>query len=428
MRPWFLSSFLLLAPLVCAQTVEGTVVNADTGGPISGARVRLDAGPNSSSDPLYTRTGPDGHFQFAKPSQAGYTIWVDAPGYIGPGRCANALCPLTAYAVITGEVTDPYGVPIPDAQVEILQRLPAGSVHGPSVRMQPLPGGQFEVASQTQLHADDRGRFRAAPLAPGTYYVAANRPMGMGSVGEWERTYRATYYPGVSDIAGASPLELAAGGHAQANIRIVRQSGVRVTGHLSQLPSTESAATQVRLVPQERYVSHPSLPITTTTNDRFEILNVPPGKYILGALAQTPGNPPQGGKPVLGAMQDIEVGDRDLAGVEVALQPLPDLAGTVTFAEGCTPVPIRMRPISLALTFMAADEITPAANGAFLLKRLTPGRYTFNAQSLVDFRRLPVTSVRLGGSEVPKEGLDVPFTAGGTLHVILGCAAAGGPQ
>src|ERR1035438_291756 len=115
----YLLLLLLLAQFAGAQTVEGVVVDATTGGAIAGARVKLEIGRNSPIDPLYTRTGPDGHFQFARPPQSGYFLTADAPGYLGPTRCAGDQCSLTRYAVISGAVTDPNGVLVPYADIEI---------------------------------------------------------------------------------------------------------------------------------------------------------------------------------------------------------------------------------------------------------------------------------------------------------------------
>jgi hypothetical protein len=464
MRFGYLLPFLLLVRLAGAQSapptqaiVEGAVVDAVTGAPISGARVKLDLGQNSPDEPLYTKTGPEGRFQFSIAPRASYLMVAEARGYLaarsdtrgvagsGGGQAvspASAVTstndadgtsrvwvriPLTAYAVISGQVTDPYGAPLPDAEVQILQKRAAGSSGAPSRLVQTMAGGQSELVHKAQLRADDQGRFRAARLEPGNYYVVANRPQGLGSLGNWEPTYRPTYYPGAVDSLSAKPLELAAGAKVQADIRILRQTGVRVAGHLTQPPSAERVDTQVTMVPRERRLLNNEQHFATATADEWEILNVLPGKYTLLALTRALGDNPYNSRPVFGALQNVEVKDREVAGIEVTLSPLPDLAGTVTFAEGCKPVPLRIRPQPSVWMIPAQGEATPAADGTFVLSRLTPGRYTLYVESPATFQA-PVTSVRLGDREVLKEGFEVPLASPATLRVTVGCAGAGRVQ
>jgi hypothetical protein len=132
-------------------------------------------------------------------------------------------------------------------------------------------------------------------------------------------------------------------------------------------------------------------------------------------------------RPVFGALENIEVRDREMTGIEVALSPLPDLAGTVTFAQGCKPVPLRIRPQPSVFLSMLPGEAIPAADGTFALNRLTPGRYTLYVESLTSFQR-PETSVRLGDREIPKEGFEVPLAGPGTLRVTVSCEGAGRAQ
>jgi hypothetical protein len=398
MRVRYLFLFLLLTQPAAAQVVEGTVVDAVTGGAIAGARVKLEANP---LDPIYTRTDANGQYRFAKPPLAGYTIWADAPGYLTPLRCAIPRCSLTAYAVISGQVTDPNGVPLPEAEVEVLQQRPGG----PPVH-------------KAQIYADDQGRFRAARLEAGTYYVVANRPQAAG----WEPDYHPTYYPGVVDPASARPLELAAGTKAQVDIRILRLAGVRIAGRLIKPQSGNRLQTQIVIIPLNTYLANPRQS-TVTAGEEFALTNTLPGRYTLAAVGRPEGNNPWTIEAEFGALQTIEVTDHDVTGLEVALRPLPDLNGTVTFAEGCKDVPVRIRARGSPAVFMASKDTIPGPDGTFVLQRLFPGKYTLSVEPAIDLGQMPVTSVRLGGREVPKEGFDAPFAAGETLILVVGCGA-----
>jgi protocatechuate 3,4-dioxygenase beta subunit len=441
MRLGHLLPFLLLVRFVGAQSVpptpaivEGTVIDAGTGAPIAGARVKLDFGRDSPDEPLFTRTGPEGRFEFSVPPHAGYTIFAQARGYFVEQRAsadgalrASVRLPLTAYAAISGQVTDPYGVPLPEAEVDVLQKRAAGSSGASSPLVQTVAGGQFELVHKAQIRADDLGRFRAARLEPGSYYVVATTPQRLGALADWEPTYRPTYYPGAADPLSAKPLELAAGARAQADIRILRLTGVRIAGHLTKPPSSEQVYTQVTIVPQEKHVLNGVRRAAAAKADEWEILNVLPGKYTLLALTTAVGDNRYSVRPVFGALENIEVRDREMTGIEVALSPLPDLAGTVTFAQGCKPVPLRIRPQPSVFLSMLPGEAIPAADGTFALNRLTPGRYTLYVESLTSFQR-PETSVRLGDREIPKEGFEVPLAGPGTLRVTVSCEGAGRAQ
>jgi hypothetical protein len=157
------------------------------------------------------------------------------------------------------------------------------------------------------------------------------------------------------------------------------------------------------------------------------------GKYVLVALTIDASTDPLGHnqKPVYGFLQDIEVGNRDVVGFDVALQPLRDLAGEVTFGEGCKPVPLTIRPSGYAMAMPGEEPVVSGADGAFVLTRLTSGRFTVNVSW--DSGPSPgpgaqVSSIRLGERDVQKDGLDVPYSGDGPLRIAISCTASGRPQ
>ena len=106
------------------------MVNAVTGAPIAGARLKLQA---PQDEPLYTKTDDRGRFLFTDLALLSYSynLYAESPGFLKSGlvyatpevrqqpekRTDAASRPsvrisLTAYAAITGKVTDPYGVPV----------------------------------------------------------------------------------------------------------------------------------------------------------------------------------------------------------------------------------------------------------------------------------------------------------------------------
>ena len=240
-RPvWFTFLSLLWLPATLAQApaplpadLEGDIVNSTTGAPVAGARIKLE---RSLAEPTYTRADAHGHFRFGNLDPGIYTLSAGSPGFlksstayvdltafrpdggdgvmrgfiqVGYGSAvpaatitnstdssgtqhAKATVPLLAYGVITGKVTDPYGVPLADTTVEVLAKAPV-----------PASGSTSLPARSMQVRTNDKGEFRAASLEPGSYYVVANKSNGITT---WESSYRITYYGGATDLAAARPL------------------------------------------------------------------------------------------------------------------------------------------------------------------------------------------------------------------------------
>jgi hypothetical protein len=119
--------------------VEGTATNAVTGAPLAGARVKLCGYVPSE---VYARTDAAGKYRFTAHFPGGYWLDSEQPGFLTldeshahfsidhsamrPGEDGNmhAVVPmrLTAYAVITGRVTGPDGLPLERYPVSLLRK------------------------------------------------------------------------------------------------------------------------------------------------------------------------------------------------------------------------------------------------------------------------------------------------------------------
>jgi hypothetical protein len=459
-----LSSIYAQAPAATRAILEGDVVNAATGAPIAGARVKIDP---TQTDPLYGRSDAGGHFLFSSLPPAHYFLSVDAPGFLRPASTsvdltlprsstagtAGASCllpngtvarsadadgtlharisvPLAAYAVITGTVTDPDGIPMEDSAVEILGKRPVQTPRRPSPASRPLPDGKNEIVTVAMVRTNDKGEFRAARLEPGTLYVVANKTTSRGA---WESSFRATYYPHAMNFASAKPLELTAGQQVRADIQISRQSGVRVAGRLvkpegEEYPSGPLLYTSVILVPQQSYIQNGNGPFVTGWDD-YELNDVLPGKYTLMAVTRDASADPYGGnqKPVFGLTRPIEVGDRDMSGVDLVLQPLRDLAGAVTFREGCTPFAVRISLQSIGNPLAwGQTEAVSGADGRFVLHSLVMGKFTVSVSS--SGRRVRAASIRLGDRDVEKDGFEAPLSGDDPLRIDIACDNSGGQR
>jgi len=455
----FLPLLVLLPAYLSAQSptateavLEGDVVNSVTGAPVSGARIKLDS---IAAEPLYGKADASGRFFFASTPRGRYQLSVEAPGYLKPPSTGVRLLPpqpahtvrefrtgtptveaafdangilrakvslsLTPYAVIAGRVTDPDGEPMHDESVEILQRRPVNTGdRRPDSK--PLPDGRNEIVPTRTVRTDDKGEFRVARLEAGAWYIVANKA---GFPGVWDSTYRITYYPRSLDLASAKPLELAAGQQARADIQIIRQAGVNVTGHLI-LPAGEKSShflyTNIVLVPEHNYLINANGPFTTGRED-YTFPDVLPGKYTLMAVTRDASADPLGGNQtaIYGLQQPIEVADRDMNGVDLALQPLRDLNGTVVFTERCTPGPVHIAANTWTALGPGVDTVSDA-DGRFVLRGLGPGQVRISVSRPGEVVR--IASIRLGDRDVAKDGFASPLAGDDSLRIEIGCGNA----
>jgi hypothetical protein len=441
--------------------VEGEVVNAATSVPIAGAHLKLDPG---QGEPLYLKSDAEGRFLFRNVALASYSVSVEAPGFLRPtyplyldltGPRQSSICPatgcghapadpfdisadadgtpharisipLTAYAVVTGKVTDPDGVALEGWTVQILVKQPVPKTGNSGSFANPLPGGRDEINTKASAVTNDKGEFRAARLEPGTYYLMATKPAFAAT----ESRYRATYYPHTLDVASAKTLELAAGDRASANIQIAGRSGIRIGGHLEMPAATEDAGSPSRysilvLAPKDDHLAGTYGPVAVL-KDEYEFNDVLPGSYILMAVTREASGDPFGGshKAVFGLMRSIETGDSDRNVGDLVLQPVRDLAGTVNFGRGCGPLPVTIHASSSSPIGGGQVEAASGADGTFVLRGLGVGSYTVSLSRPGQF--VQAASMRLGDRDVAAEGFESPLLNDEPLRIDVACGSSGG--
>jgi hypothetical protein len=431
----------------------------------------------ASEGAVFAQADAHGHFEIQQLAAGYYSIAAHAAGFdlpngqdlnanlTGPAdpapkrtalRCTGCMLPapvektlaadgtlhatlqiqMEPYIVIAGRVTDPNGVPLAGAMIEVLHKVPVTSGAPKNPMAIPLGNGAGQLSRESGVAANDLGEFRIAHLVPGTYYLVANRPSG---VGNWDLSFHPTYYPHAIDFSSAKALELTGGQQVRTDIQIVRQTGVRVSGRLI-LPSEPAPAptayryTNVALTPSPKILLNSNGPFTNTNaaEDGFELKDVLSGTYILTAATREGfRDQPSGGdqKPIFGMTRQIVVGSSDMDGLDLELVPLRDVSGTVTFAEGCTRVPVtvlaQVDPIFIRPNHVVVDS----ADGSFVLSGLGPGRVTVSAsQSGGPRGRTQATSIRLGESEVLDTGFEFPLKSDQPLTIDMGCGQNGGAR
>ncbi|MGB6742932.1 MAG: carboxypeptidase regulatory-like domain-containing protein [Terracidiphilus sp.] len=218
--------------------IAGTVVNAVTGEPVSGAMVALLTVEDSSTVAA-TESGGDGHFVLARLPAAKYQLSASKRGYCtgfydqhdnynsaivtGEGQdTGNLVFRLAPEAVLSGVVSGDGGDPAAGATVMLFER-PNG--HD--------PGAKIEQAGTTTT--DDTGAYEFPDLPAGEYLLAVRAQpwyainhfdTGLNRQPETEQqaaldvAYPVAFFDSTSDEGSATPIVLSSGSRQQANINL----------------------------------------------------------------------------------------------------------------------------------------------------------------------------------------------------------------
>jgi hypothetical protein len=132
------------------------------------------------------------------------------------------------------------------------------------------------------------------------------------------------------------------------------------------------------------------------------------------------------GKPVWGGKLPIDIGDGGLDNITLEMRALPEITGTVTFAPGCTSVPVRITAIGWGTPVYTRPEVLSNSDGKFTLTGLIASHYTLMIRPQEG--RGSMTAARLGERDVSREGFDYPPADAAALEITMSCNAAGRPR
>ncbi|HET9468991.1 MAG TPA: carboxypeptidase-like regulatory domain-containing protein [Vicinamibacterales bacterium] len=304
--------------------ITGRVVVADTGTPIRRAQISLnsrDAGFNRN-----VTTDSEGRYELTGLPAGRYRLYVSKAGFValeyGQARPFEAGKPLDIVAgqalekidfslprgsAITGRITDEFGDPITDVQVE-------------AMRYQFVNGERQLVNAGRIAQTDDLGAYRIFGLMPGDYVVRAsmrpNMPPGPRNADTESTGYPGTYYPGVTDVTQAQTVtamlgqEVASIGFSLVPARLSRISGTVMGSNGQPLAgamvmirtrgSNALAALRMNMIGNAGG--------QVRQDGTFQLTNVPPGDYTLD-VQQRPR-----------AMQNLQ--DLDALQLEFASMPI----------------------------------------------------------------------------------------------------------
>lgn len=275
------------------ETVHGTVINSVTGSSIPRALV------SASDNRFAVLTDGEGHFELTVPAQnregmifngpvnpgsrnsvrlrRSFFLTARKPGFldssqgsptVASGSSDDITITLTPEAIIKGRITLASG----DAALGITIQLFSRQVQDGLPRWTQGP----------MVRANSAGEFRFSELQPGAYKVVTNEFMDYDPVtnipGSQQYGYPPVYYPGVSDFAASSTIQLSPGQEAEADLSLARQPyyTVRIPVATSDVPGFPNISVEGQRGPGYSLGYNPN-------EHRVEGL-LPSGNYVVEAL------------------------------------------------------------------------------------------------------------------------------------------------
>jgi hypothetical protein len=258
---------------------------------------------------------------------------------------------------------------------------------------------------------NDRGEYRLYWITPGRYYISAgtasgpNRPLSPNgapsSLNEIpDQSFALTYFPGVFDAGAAAIVELNPGAEVSGVDFIVpRQQLYSIRGHIvdagsGRPPASASVSLAYRTLTGVGGAFNAGSRYDASTGE-FELRNVPPGAYVLQAIAAA-ATPVAVGEAVVrisalalqpNARLPIEVSSSDINGISLQLTAGVSIAGRIrvdgmplSTMPGWENVRVPLKPTvdsSFAPNLQPAQPVSqrPGADGSFTIDGVSPGEF-----------------------------------------------------
>lgn len=420
--------------------VKGTVVNPVSNQPVAGALVVFqgmhfstitlddDSAPVPARIPADVKravTDVSGGFSFDVTLPASMQLTISKQGYrteddqdmanvvVAPDRTQGIVVRMMPLGTIEGRLVNEDGDPLQGLTVE-------------AVRIEIQNGKRVLKDDYASKVSDDRGEYRLWYLSPGKYYLRVLGRRGTvntlvsGPAGVLAEAYGPEYFPNSPELNGAGVLDIGGGQTVAADFKLEGHVVRQIRGTLSNMPQWRTIVMRqpivMRLMRNGDTLGNRAQ--VNLVNGVFGVADVMPGSYVLQAYTQD-------ADAVLTGETAVTVGDTDLTGVKIALNPAVDVKVQVEApaqVAGPDGVPLRvvasaqavpMDARALPRNFPSARSM-PEPDGSLVLKGLLPGKYELNVNV---FGQNYVASVSQGDTDVLAEGFTVGPGGGQDLTI-----------
>lgn len=321
---------------------------------------------------------------------------------------------LKPQAVLAGRVLDDEDEPVQNAQVlYITQRR--------------FRGSRSWVPAGRNATTNDRGEFRLTEVPPGTYRILVmfwgQAPAAPATPGQPAMGYVLSYYPGVTDITQAAPVEAAAGAETNGlDITLRRMPIFQIRGKVFDADGKPARQYGAAVVPQEGAFGGVGRFSRSGDDGSFAIAGVPNGTWTLHFSTQGTGPRREEGRQA--ARTKVEISGRDIEGLEIHLNRGVALQGTISVATTGKATQEEKPTLYVTATpaepsgFGGAMPVKAEPDGSFALKLAEPGRYFLSAYATAG-ASLYLDSVKVGGEEYYGRAVELGAGASPALTFVL---------
>ena len=407
-------------------SISGVVQNSVTGEAIAHALVEIGG---RSSQPVFSDS--QGRFQFDHLAQGITAIEVRKPGFLDLRR---------ADPMAEGEVATDQGMVTigPENPSLVIRLVPEGVIFGRAQKSDGEPIGRLTIQlfslqinqgrrrwqqmNNTMTRED--GEFRIAGLPPNRYYlVAGPRPQTTWIAAPGHRAvegaYRPVFFPGVTDLASASGVDVGPGQQVEADFSLNPDPVFQVSGAVAGIPADENGE---NVFPRVQVISRENntevMPVAEESGNEFHAL-VPAGSFTLRADVDSPPGSYRGEVPI-----DVQSNE---TGVNLLVSPVPPIRIEVTVqrtrAENSTE---NRSPDVASVHFLGHGTQLPSPESMFTASTggsnaaagMDAGPYTVEIQS-ASSEELYVDSAQCGGTDLLREDLVIGHAPLPPIRIVL---------
>ena len=435
-------------------TLEGQVFDASTGQPLRKATIslnptRMSPGMAAAPRSYGATTDAAGKFSVSGMEPGQYRVSASHASFLnmqynarqpnGPGtplelargqKMTGVDFHLTPHGIIAGHMLDEDGDPLQNVQIQVMRMT--------------WNRGRKQLQPSTGTNSNDLGEYRLSGIVPGKCYLSATyrgRMMGMdfnfnaAGAPQQQEDYVTTYYPGVTDIAAAVPMDMKPGQQLQGiNLKLAKVHTVSIKGTVintlapppvpEQLPGRGNVRINGNVQLEPRNSLSPQGMMTQNSgvnqNGTFEFPSVAPGSYNLIAITNG-----VNGASRHATTMPIDVGNANVEGLSLTINPGVTVSGHIRVDGDTTdPIPsfqVRLNPWAQGFNIGPPQPVKTDPSNNFSFDDVNPEHFEINVNPLPG--SLYLKSIRAGNADVLANGLDLTAGGGASLDIVIGVNA-----